>query len=157
MDFNALINTIATLFILMVVGFVANKLNIIDQTASEKLSRLIITIGQPSLIIYSLINVDYTAENAKLGLMTLLFGILLHIFISILAFFACKPIKDLDERKLTEIAMIFCNAGFIGFPILESLFGAKGLFMGAFFIISFHLTLWTWGIAILARKRNDIS
>ena len=28
--------------------------------------------------------------------------------------------------------------------------------MGAFFIISFHLTLWTWGIAILARKRNDI-
>ena len=51
---------------------------------------------------------------------------------------------------------MFVNGGFIGFPILEALFGAQGLFLAAFFNISFHLFIWSWGVAILARKRSDI-
>ena len=31
-----------------------------------------------------------------------------------------------------------------------------GSFMGAFYVISFHLFLWIWGIMILARGREDI-
>ena len=140
----------------MVVGFVANKLNIIDETASKRLSKLIITICQPCLIIGSLLKFEYSTENLKLGFMTLGLGLLIHASLAIIAFGACRPFKDLDEQKLTEFCMIFGNAGFIGFPILQSLFGDKGLFMATFFIVSFHLTLWTWGIAILARKRKDI-
>ena len=156
MNFNALLNTIIMLFIFMAVGFIANKLNIIDEIASKKLSKLIITICQPCLIIGSLAKFEYSTENLKLGFVTLGLGILIHGTLAVIAFFACRPFKDLDEQKITEFCMIFGNAGFIGFPILQSLFGDKGLFMGAFFVISFHLTLWTWGIAILARKRNDI-
>jgi len=80
----------------------------------------------------------------------------MHVLLAALAFLGALPIKGLDERKLGEFSMVFTNCGFIGFPILESIFGAEGLFYGAFFIISFHLFTWTWGIAILARKRDDI-
>ena len=156
MNFNALLNTIIMLFIFMAVGFVANKLGIIDEISSKRLSKLIITICQPCLIIASLAKFEYSSENLKLGFITLGLGILIHSALAVIAFFACRPFKDIDEQKITEFCMIFGNAGFIGFPILQSLFGDKGLFMGAFFVISFHLVLWTWGIAILARKRNDI-
>ena len=67
MDLMALINTITTLFLLMVVGFIANKLGIIDETASKKLSKLIISIGQPCLIISALIKIEYSDENLKLA------------------------------------------------------------------------------------------
>ena len=40
MDFFALLNTIATLFILIVAGYIATKLNIVDETGSKKLSSL---------------------------------------------------------------------------------------------------------------------
>lgn len=156
LNFSSLLNTIATLFFLMAVGFVAGKLGIINSTASKNLSRLIITIAQPALIIYSLMKMKYSAENLELGLKSLLFGIAIHILIAVLAFFAFSWFRDLNERKLTEFATVLGNVGFVGFPILESILGDKGLFMGAFFLISFHLTLWTWGIAILARKRDDI-
>ena len=59
MDFNALLNTIIMLFIFMTVGFVASKLNIIDEIASKRLSKLIITICQPCLIISSLLKFEY--------------------------------------------------------------------------------------------------
>lgn len=156
MDFHALLNTIATLFVLMSVGFAANKFGIINESASKKLSKLIISVGQPCLIISALTKIEYSEENLKLGFTTLALGMVVHIIMSIIAFVSCRPIRDLDEQKLTEFTMIFGNVGFIGFPILESLFGSKGLFMGAFLMASFNIILWTWGIAILARKRNDI-
>lgn len=156
MNFTALLNTIIMLFITLVIGFVANRLGIFDETTSKKLSKLIVTICQPALIISSLIQKDFTADNLKLGLTTLGIGIVVHLLLSVIAFFICRPFKDIDEQKLIEFSIIFGNVGFIGFPILESLFGETGKFMGAFFIVSFHLVLWTWGIAIFARKRKDI-
>ena len=156
MNFQALLNMIATLFILLMVGFAAGKLGIINSTASKNLSRLIITIGQPALIIYSLVKMEYSAENLALGFQTLAFGLVLHGVLAVFAFLAFFRFRDLNERKITEFAAIFGNVGFIGIPILESLFGDLGAFMGSFFVVSFNVVLWTWGIAILARKRPDI-
>ncbi len=156
MDFTALLNTIITLFILLIAGFIAGKLNIIDETGSKKLSRLIISIGQPFLIISSLIGAKYSVDNLILGLKTFLIGLVVHAIMAFAAYFFCIKFRDIDERKISEFSMIFGNVGFLGFPILESLFGSEGLFMGTFFMISFQIVLWIWGIAILARKREDI-
>ena len=63
MNFTALLNTIATLFIMLIVGYVAGKVGIIDGVASKKLSNLIIKIAQPALIIYSIVKMQYSAQN----------------------------------------------------------------------------------------------
>jgi len=156
MDFTALLNTIIMLFITLVIGFVVNRLGLLDEIASKKLSRLIVALCQPALIISSLIKLPFTVENLKLGLITLGIGVAVHLFLAAIAFVICRPLRDIDEQKLIEFSIIFGNVGFIGFPILNSLLGERGLFMGAFFVVSFHLVLWTLGIAIFARKRNDI-
>lgn len=155
-QFTEFFNLILAFFILLIVGFVAGKTKIVDSVASKKLSALIIKIGQPALIISSLIKMEYSSSKLKLGFETLIFGFAVHIFMAVLAFIAFRGFKNVDEQKLTEFATIFGNVGFLGIPILRSLFGADGEFMGAFFIVSFNVFLWTWGIMILARKRKDI-
>jgi len=156
MDFISLLNMVATLAILLCVGFGSRKLGLIDDAFSKKLSRLVVNIGQPMLIINSLISQEYSAENLKRGLIALGISFVLHSFMGVLAFLFARFIKDFDKRKISEFGMVFVNAGFIGFPILESLFGADGLFCGAFYLIGFHMFLWTWGILILSRGREDI-
>ena len=148
--------TLATLFILLGVGFIGGKTKIIDGVASKKLSALIIKIGQPAMIIHSIIKMDYTAENMAVAMQTVIFGFAVHIFMAVVAFFIYIRFKNIDERKLSEFSTIFGNVGFLGIPILESLFDARGAFMGAFMLISFNVFLWTWGICIMARKRKDI-
>ena len=155
--FNDFLTVVATIFFLLVVGFLLRKSGTIDDLSSNRLSKLIVNIAQPMLIISSLVGMEFSPENAKSGFRILLIGIGLHAFMALFAFMASSRIKDLNERKITEFCTVFGNCGFIGFPIFESLFGKEGLFLGAFFIISFHLTLWTWGIMILARKRSDIN
>lgn len=156
MNFTAMINTIATLFVMLAVGYVAGKLGIIDGTASKKLSELIIKIAQPALIIYSLVKMQYSAENLELGLKTFVLGIAVHLFMWLVAFVACIRIKELDERKILEFSMVFGNTGFIGIPILESLLGDVGAFMASFIVAGFNILLWTLGLAVIGRKRDDI-
>ncbi|MBR6807338.1 MAG: AEC family transporter [Clostridia bacterium] len=156
MNFTSLLNMVATLAILLAVGFGSRKLGLIDDVFSKKLSRLVVNIGQPMLIINSLISQEYSTGNLKRGLLALAISFGLHSFMAVLAFLFARSIKDFDKRKISEFGMVFVNAGFIGFPILESLFGADGLFCGAFYLIGFHMFLWTWGILILSRGRDDI-
>ncbi len=155
-SFTSLLSTIVTLFLLLAAGYLCGRLKIIDEVASKNLSTLIVKVGQPFLIINSMLGLEYSAENLKTGLFVLALGLGMLAVMAVISFVGGLPIKDLDSRKLGEFSMVFTNCGFIGFPILESIFGAEGLFYGAFFVIAFHLFTWTWGIAILARGRDDI-
>jgi predicted permease len=157
MDFNALYVVVATLLVLMIVGFACRKLRIIDDVASKKLSALILKVGQPAMIINALAGAKYSIENLEMAGKMVVFGFAYHIGLAILAFglaFVLK--KNIDEQKISEFSLIFANCAFIGFPIFEALFGTEGLFMASFLVISFNIFMWTWGLAIFARKRNDI-
>ena len=158
MDFSKLLSIIMTLFVLLVCGFVCRKLGIINNSSSKGLSQLIISIGQPAMIIAALANAEYTPENLTIAWQVTLISFVMHSLLAILAFCICRLLKkNPNQIKIFEFSLVFGNCGFIGFPILDSILGVGiGSFMGAFYVISFHLFLWTWGIIILARGREDI-
>ncbi len=96
------------------------------------------------------------SDNLKLGLKTLALGFAVHLFMALVAYVACVRIKKIDERKILEFSMIFGNTGFIGIPILGALFPKNGAFQASFIVISFNILMWTLGMLILGRKRDDI-
>lgn len=156
MNFVSLLNTIGALALLMATGFFLRRRGLIDDAFSKSLSSLIVKVGQPMLIISSLISLEYSPENLRRGLIALALSFALHVFMGTLAHLALRRVKNVDERKIFEFSVMFTNCGFIGFPIIESLYGKEGLFCGAFYLVGFHLFIWTWGMAILSRGRDDI-
>ena len=156
MDYGALLSSDATLFLLLAAGFIARKTRVIDEVSTNRLSTVIVKIGQPFLLISSLISLDYSSENLKMGLLTLGLSFGLHIFMALLSFIFSKSFRKDPNKQISEFALIFTNCGFIGFPIINSIYGSKGLFCGAFYLVGFHLFLWTWGVFALSRGRDDI-
>ena len=142
---------IIVLFLLLATGFIARKIGIIDDVSSKRLSKLIVYIGHPMMIINALMKMKYSAESTKEGLIILAAGFACLLFFALFARFAGKVVKDFDERKITEYALIFANAGFLGFPIYRSLFGDTGEFWGAFYNVSFSFLCWTLGLSIITR------
>ena len=126
MSIGSLISTIATLAMLLVIGYGAGKLKYVDEVSTERLSTLIVKIGQPFLIINGLISQEYSRENLMTGLKILLLGLCMHTFMALIAYLCARPIKPFDEQKLSEYSMFLANCGFIGFPILDSILG-KGI------------------------------
>ena len=157
MNFDKIYVVVATLFVILAVGFLCRKVKIIDDTASKKLSRLILTVGQPAMLISSLSSAEYTEENLKIAFIMLVLGFVFHIFLAVISFTFALPLKkNLDEQKLSEFGLMFTNCAFIGFPIFEAILPGRGQFMASFLCISFNVLLWTWGLIIMGRKRNDI-
>ncbi|MBE6553293.1 MAG: AEC family transporter [Ruminococcaceae bacterium] len=157
MNFPALLSIMVTLFLLMICGFICRKTNIIDTASSKALSRLIVSVGQPMMIVSALANAEYSAENLTIAWQTTVISFVIHALIALIAYLICRRHNRVDQMKIFEFSLVFANCGFIGFPILDSILGeGKGSFMGAFYVIAFHLFLWTWGIIILARGREDI-
>lgn len=156
--FHSLVGIMITLFLLLAVGFFSRKAGLLNDTSSKNLSKLIICLGQPALIIAALNNAEWSEERLKIALWATVIGFAMHTFMAVAAFLICRGMKkNADHAKIFEFALVFANCGFLGFPVLDSVFGdGMGSFMGAFYVISFHLFMWTWGIVILARGRDDI-
>ena len=128
MDFNKLYVVVATLTIILAVGFLCRKIGIIDDVASKRLSKLILMVGQPAMIIYSMANIEYTNENVTIAWVMLGLGFVFHILLAVLGFIIALPYKKVqDEKKISEFSFMFANCAFIGFPIFEALIPGVGL------------------------------
>ena len=155
--FHSLVGIMAVLFLLLATGFVSRKVGLLNDTVSKNLSKLIICLGQPALIVSALNNAEWSEERVKIAIWATVIGFAMHTFMGAAAFLICRGMKNADHAKIFEFGLVVANCGFLGFPVLDSVFGeGLGSFMGAFYVISFHLYLWTWGISILARGRDDI-
>jgi predicted permease len=157
MNFNALYTVVAMMFVLMTVGFVCRKLNIITDQALKVFSKIMLALGQPAMIINALAKTPYSQNNLKIAGLTTLLGLVLHAVLAILGYLGALPLRKFTEkRNIAEFAFIFANCAFIGFPIFNALFPELGSFMTSFLIISFQIYVWTWGLAIFARDNKDI-
>lgn len=157
MNFDALYVVVATITVLLGVGFICRKTGIINDVSSKNLSKIVLTVGQPAMLIHSMSGAEYNAENVNMAWIMLGLGFAYHAVLAVLAYLLSLPYrKNLDEKKISEFAFMFANCAFIGFPIFEALLGQRGLFMASFLVFSFNVLVWTWGLSIYARKRCDI-
>ena len=154
--FYNLLTIIGVLFLIMATGFISRRTGVIDDVSSNRLSALIIRVGQPLMIIGALISKPFDPSLLGEAMIYLAVGFLLHPLMALIAFLCAPLFGEGTEKKISQFALIFTNCAFIGFPILNAVFPENGTFFGAFFVIGFHVYVWTLGIFILSRGRDDI-
>ena len=69
----------------------------------------------------------------------------------IISYILLIPMKS-EKKKILHFANVFSNCGFIGFPIINSLYGAEGVVYTSIFNMVFTVVLWTYGIMIFSDK-----
>ena len=152
MENSQLVNQVIVLFIIMVVGFYAKKKKFLNNAVDKGLSELLLNITLPFMIITSF-NIKYEAEMVSNAQKILMYSFMIHIsliFISKIFFFKFPKNKQQVFRFIT----IFCNVGFMGYPVLESIYGGVGVFYAAIFNIAFNLLVWTVGVMLYTGEKD---
>jgi len=152
MDYSKVINQVIVLFLILLVGFYCRKKNIINEAVKKGLSELLLKITLPFMIISSF-NLKYSRDMLINGGKILLYSIIIHfsfIFISKIFYFKYEE----KSKNVLRFSTIFSNVGFMGYPILESIFGKIGVFYGAIFNVGFNLFLWTAGVMIFTKEKK---
>lgn len=139
-------------FLVLSLGYGLTRGNIIQEHTLPVLSQLVTKVFLPAFTFYSLYNGNsrqQLIEGIPVLLITGLFYLVLTTLFAILA----KVMNLQGERKwVFQALFIFGNTGFIGFPIIQSLNGGKGIIYMAMFSIVDQAILWSYGIWLCGNR-----
>lgn len=154
MDFSAVYNQIAILFTLIILGYGLGKIQIIDQQMVKSLTSFILKISMPLLIISGMI-IPRTLEKFKESLVMLTIAFAIYLGSFVMAKLVTRIIKPSSSRKgIYEFSLMFSNAGFMGFPVIVTIFGQDALFYAVVYNIAFNVVLYTVGISLVNTSKE---
>ncbi|MBQ2252792.1 MAG: AEC family transporter [Clostridia bacterium] len=157
LDFQPItvIEKIAMLFLVLLCGLYAARRGFFTEKTPRALSLFLVNVTQPALIVASF-DMEYSEEKLSTGLFIVAASVVIHAVAIVLArFFFCKT-HDPDQNRVYRYALIFCNCSFLGFPVLDAIFGkGVGVFYGTFYCIVFNVLNFTYGIHLLRRGRGE--
>lgn len=146
-----------TLFIIVGVGYAAKRLNIMTDDFDKKLSKVIINLSLPAMILGAVLTAE---ELPSLENILLTFGLACASYAIVITLaYALTAIMRIHvgNRGVFKFMLCFGNVGFIGFPVLTALFGQEALIYAAVFNLPFNFLVFTIGIIFLAQDNKDSS
>ncbi len=136
------------LFIIVVLGYVLCKLGYMGAKFDQKLSSIVIDITCPSLILSSVMGSDMPDRTLILPLLGI--GFLTYFILLIFGFWVPRLItKNRDDQGMIGFALMFANVGFIGYPIVSSIFGPKAIFYAALLNMPNTFFIFTAGVMLV--------
>lgn len=154
MEFTTVLEQAAVLFILIIIGFILKKIKIITDEFGKGLTSLIIYITLPALIITSM-NYDFSKEMFDNSIKIVIFGAGVFLFMILVSIVFNKIFHaENPQRGVYQFLIVFPNTGFMGYPILLSVFGQIAIFYGAIFNMLFNLLLWTLGVIFVSQEKD---
>jgi len=146
LELSVILQSIVSLFIMILVGVYSSKKNIISAQTNNGLIKILIHITLPFMI-FSSFFFTYD-DNIKSNIIkTFYYSIFAYVIMITLSYLFLLPIKN-SKKTILHFANVFVNTGYIGFPILNSIYGTEGVVYGSIFNMFFVILLWTYGLAL---------
>lgn len=152
MNFQTVFNQILILFLLLLVGYWAKKIKIFDDSTIKGITSILVKLSLPALIIGSLVKEEASPQIILESGLILVISLIVYFLSFIIAIIIPKIIGSKeDEIGVFEFALVFSNVGFMGYPVVQAIFGDEALFYVSFYNLPFNLFVFTIGIWMLKR------
>lgn len=136
------------LFIIVVLGYILCKLGYMGGKFDQKLSSIVIDITAPALILSSVMGTDLPDRTLILPLLGV--GFLTYFLLLVFGFWVPRLItKNRDDQGMIGFALMFANVGFIGYPIVSSIFGPQAIFYAALLNMPNTFFVFTAGVMLI--------
>lgn len=136
------------LFTIVVLGYALCKLGYMGDKFDQKLSSIVIDVTCPALILSSVMGAELPDRSLILPLLGI--GFLTYILLLVFGFWVPRFVaKSRDEQGMIGFALMFANVGFIGYPIVSSIFGPHAVFYAALLNMPNTFFIFTAGVMLI--------
>jgi hypothetical protein len=143
---HQLINLQFTMFFMIAAGMILKKIGIIGPEGQKNITDLVIYLVLPCNIIKSFL-FEFTFDILITFTGVLIISILIQVGCSILGKVLYQRM-EVPQKKVLQYATICSNAGFLGNPIAEGVFGSIGLTLTSIYLIPQRIVMWSAGISV---------
>lgn len=145
MKIDGLFDLQIMMFLLMAVGVVLRKMNIITKEGKGMLTDLVIDLILPCNIIFAFyMPMDHSVFVS--GVEILIISILIQIFCTFISGILYRKVPK-EKRMVLQYATVCSNAGFLGNPVAEGLYGSVGLLYASVYLIPQRIVMWSAGVS----------
>lgn len=133
-------------------GFYARRRNFTNKEVNKGITSILLNITLPFLIINSFL-VKYSSElliNAGKVFIYSVLSLVILLIVGKIIYFKVPH----ERQSVLRFVTTFSNCGFMGFPVMMSLYGNIGVFYGAVFNVAFNIFQYTFGIMIYTKKSD---
>ena len=143
MSFLTIMNQILIIALIIIIGYIAAKLGYVTREVRRGLIELLMNFAIPAIVIVTF-DTDLPASALGDVVIVLVFALLSHLLAAVLSYFLFRRYPA-RSRTVLSFVTVFTNCAFMGFPVMESIFGSTGLLYASIYTLAFNLFLFTYG------------
>lgn len=144
MSFSGLFQTQGMLFLTMLIGYTFGKRGLVDDKGKNLLTDLVIYVTLPGSILKSF-QIEFNHQILIACMTIAIAGVVIQIGSSILGMFLYNHYGE-SRKKVLQYATICSNAGILGNPIAEGIFGQMGMMYASIYVIPQRIFMWSLGL-----------
>lgn len=131
--------------LMIIIGIILRKTNVLSESHSSLLSKIVINISLPALIFTNISTANISGEMIFLPL----FGFGISLMCMLFAFIYSK-LRSYSKVKTWTIILLLSlmNTAFIGYPIVMGVFGNEGFLNAIFFDMALALMFVFFGVIL---------
>lgn len=145
---------IVFVLVLMMLGWIARKRNIISDAGTAEMTHLLISVIYPALIFYSITRLS-PAQLARNWMMPAMTLVIAGIGLA-LGLLTLRWLKPANQKRTGAFLFqsTINNYLFLPLPLVMLLWGTEGIALLVFASMGFELTIWTVGVFLFNRSNK---
>ena len=148
MNISGVINQLISLFLMMLAGYIVARAGILTPAFRKQLSNFTLNAAAPCIIIASVLQSTSTpADMIRATGMSVVYFVIMILLAALLTHLVRTP---KPQRGLDQLMLIFTNVGFMGIPVIQSIYGAEGVALLSMFILMFNLFFFSYGVLLIS-------
>lgn len=145
-QFEIVVGQLVGFFIMLMVGYGCVRVRLYGQKALDGMCSLLLSVLIPLLVFSNAVD-GTTREQLINNRGDIVLTIIMYALLIAVFFVVARVLRLRGNRShIFQCSMIFGNAGFIGIPILLSLFGKEAALFVALMSFVDQTILWTYGV-----------
>jgi len=139
----------------MAIGFIVGKTKVLTREGNKILSKIVLFITLPCTILNSVFE-----NEIAITVWDTVYFLLMTLLTFFIAFLIAVPViyilgGEKANRGLLTFMSVFSNCGFMGFPIVISIFGISSAYYVSLFNIPFNVLVFSLGIFMISGKNKN--
>lgn len=154
MNIGVIFSQMLVLLAMMAVGFWCYKKKWITDESSGHFSKLVVNVFNPILVVNGVLGQNSSEAGSYIG-WNIVFIIAYFVILALLGVLMPVILRpDAKRKSIYRLMTIFSNVGFMGIPVIRSIFGNEAMIYVAFYILAYNIMLYTCGM-YLAKKAGE--
>ncbi len=156
MEVEVILHQMLQLFIIMFLGYILYKVKLIDRDMIKKLTKLLLHVTLPAMILASVLEQEDSQRDIGAVAEVFAVGAAVYILLPLAGILVVKLMRlPKKDQGLYAFMLAYSNIGFMGFPLMDALYGKTAVFYAAIINIAFNISVFTLGVILMQIGRRE--